>query len=253
MKAKLIVPLDPYIKAYGWDKWYSPSTWSMFRWTNDGKTFGQGPTWGVAQTGQNINVYVNTQKLQQLGLRPGEHAADLRRLQQDARPACGRSCPKSEPVIEFGNNEGYGTIHMFGGIQAAFFSAQDERNWIQHVPGVELGHARQHQGPRRRYQSWAKNGYFNSDYNALKYDQSAAEFAKGKGVFWMGGDWDASIIKAGLGSNAAVINIPPGPSGRRGPASAGSPARGTSRRRRSTRTWQQPGSTTSSPRPRPRS
>ena len=63
------------------------------------------------------------------------------------------------------------------------------------------------------YQSWAKNGYFNSDYNALKYDQSAAEFAKGNGVFWMGGDWDASIIKAGLGSNAAVINIPPGPSG----------------------------------------
>ncbi|HEX2377038.1 MAG TPA: extracellular solute-binding protein, partial [Gaiellales bacterium] len=57
VKAKLIVPLDPYIKAYGWQKWYSPSTWSMFRWTDDGKTFGQGPTWGVAQTGQNINVY----------------------------------------------------------------------------------------------------------------------------------------------------------------------------------------------------
>ena len=29
----------------------------------------------------------------------------------------------------------------------------------------------------------------------------------------MGGDWDASIIKSGLGSNAAVMNIPPGPSG----------------------------------------
>jgi len=29
----------------------------------------------------------------------------------------------------------------------------------------------------------------------------------------MGGDWDASIVKSGLGDNAAVINIPPGPSG----------------------------------------
>ena len=117
--------------------------------------------------------------------------------------------PKNEPVIEFGNNEGYGTIHMFGGIQAAFFSAQDERDWIQHVPGSTWDTADNIKA-LKTYQSWAKNGYFNSDYNALKYDQSAAEFAKGKGVFWMGGDWDASIIKSGLGSNAAVMNIPPG-------------------------------------------
>ena len=70
VKAKLIVPLDRYINAYGWRQWYSPSTWSMFRWTDNGVTFGKGPTWGVAQTGQNINVYVNTQKLKQLGFDP---------------------------------------------------------------------------------------------------------------------------------------------------------------------------------------
>ena len=28
--------------------------------------------------------------------------------------------PKDQPVIEAGNHEGYGFIHMFGGIQAAF-------------------------------------------------------------------------------------------------------------------------------------
>src|SRR3954454_9411604 len=28
VKAKLIVPLDRYINAYGWRQWYSPSTWS---------------------------------------------------------------------------------------------------------------------------------------------------------------------------------------------------------------------------------
>jgi len=211
VKAKLIVPLDRYIKAYGWQKWYSPSTWSMFRWTDDGKTFGKGPTWGVAQTGQNINVYVNTQKLQQLGFDPSNMPQtfdDFNSMLAQIRA----KLPKNEPVIEFGNNEGYGTIHMFGGIQAAFFSAQDERNWIQHVPG-STWNTPDNIKALETYQSWAKNGYFNSDYNALKYDQSAAEFAKGNGVFWMGGDWDASIIKSGLGSNAAVVNVPPGPSG----------------------------------------
>ena len=183
----------------------------MFRWTDDGRTFGKGPTWGVAQTGQNINVYVNTQKLKQLGFDPSNMPQtfdDFNSMLAQIRA----KLPKNEPVIEFGNNEGYGTIHMFGGIQAAYFSAQDERNWIQHVPGSTWDTADNIKA-LEAYQSWAKNGYFNSDYNALKYDQSAAEFAKGKGVFWMGGDWDASIIKAGLGSNVAVMNIPPGPSG----------------------------------------
>jgi len=211
VKAKLIVPLDRYISAYGWEKWYSPSTWSMFRWTDDGQTFGKGPTWGVAQTGQNINVYVNTQKLKALGFDP----SNMPQTFDEFNTMLGQiraKLPKNEPVIEFGNNEGYGTIHMFGGIQAAFFSAQDERNWIQHVPGSTWD-TPDNIKALETYQSWAKNGYFNSDYNALKYDQSAAEFAKGNGVFWMGGDWDASIVKSGLGDNAAVINIPPGSSG----------------------------------------
>jgi raffinose/stachyose/melibiose transport system substrate-binding protein len=211
VKAGLIVPLDRYLKAYGWDKWYSPSTWSMFRWTNDGKTFGKGPTWGVAQTGQNINVFVNTENLKKAGL----NLSDIPKTFDGFNAMLGQiraKLPKSEPVIEFGNNEGYGTIHMFGGIQAAFFGAQDERNWIEHVPGSTWD-TPDNVKALEAYQAWAKNGYFNSDYNALKYDQSAAEFAKGKGVFWMGGDWDASIIKSGLGDKAAVINVPPGDSG----------------------------------------
>ena len=211
VKAGLIVPLDRYVKAYGWKQWYAPSAWSMFRWTTDGKTFGQGPIWGVAQTGQNVNVFVNTQKLQQLGFDPSNMPQTFDGFNQMLAQIRAK-LPKDQPVIEFGNNEGYGTIHMFGGIQAAYYSAQDERNWIEHVPGSSWdtpGNIK----ALSVYQSWAKNGYFNSDYNAVKYDQSAVEFSKGNGVFWMGGDWDAPIIKQGLGSNVAVMNIPPGSSG----------------------------------------
>ena len=144
-------------------------------------------------------------------------------------------------MIEFGNNEGYGTIHMFGGIQAAYFSAAGRAQLDPARAGVDAGTRPTTSRRSTAYQSWAKNGYFNSDYNALKYDQSAAEFAKGKGVFWIGGDWDASIIKAGLGSNAAVMNIPPGTERDVGRRRRRPPARGTSRRRRSTRTWQRRG------------
>ena len=70
VKAKLIIPLTKYVNKYGWNKLYAPSTWGMFRWTPDGKSFGKGPVWGIAQTGQNVVAFYNKRKLRQLGFNP---------------------------------------------------------------------------------------------------------------------------------------------------------------------------------------
>jgi raffinose/stachyose/melibiose transport system substrate-binding protein len=210
VKAKLIISLEPYIKKYGWDKLYSPSTWGMFRWTPDGKSFGEGPRWGLAQTGQNIVVFYNKAKLRSLGVTklPTTFAAFDKLLGQ-----LRAKLPKSDPVIEEGNKEGYGFIHLFGGIWGAYEQPAKIRNWIYHVSGSR------YDTPATikalvKLQQWAKAGYFNSDYNAVGYDVSANLFAKGKGVFWIGGDWDSTIIKTGLGKNAGAFAMPPGPSGK---------------------------------------
>ena len=50
-------------------------------------------------------------------------------------------------------------------------------------------------------QSWGKNGYLNATTTRSRTTQSAAEFAKGKGVFWIGGNWDSAIISPGLGAD----------------------------------------------------
>jgi raffinose/stachyose/melibiose transport system substrate-binding protein len=211
VKAKLILPLDKYIKKYRWDRLYSASTWGMFRWTPDGKSFGKGPIWGLAQTGQNVVVFYNKAKLRSLGFDPDKMpttfaAFDTLLGQLRAK------LPKSEPVIEEGNKEGYGFIHLFGGIWGAYAKPASVRDWIYHVPGSRYDTP----GTIRalaKLQSWAKAGYFNSDYNAVGYDVSAGLFAKGKGVFWIGGDWDSTIIKTGLGKDAGAMASPPGPSG----------------------------------------
>jgi raffinose/stachyose/melibiose transport system substrate-binding protein len=212
VKAKLIIPLDKYVKKYHWDKLYSPSTWGMFRWTPDGKSFGKGQIWGLAQTGQNVAVFYNKPKLRSLGFNPDKMPttfAGFDRLLAQVRA----KLPKDDPVIEEGNQEGYGFIHLFGGIWGAYEKPANIRNWIYHVPGSRYDTP----GTIRalgKLQAWAKAGYFNSDYNAVKYDNTAALFGKGKGVFWIGGDWDSTIIKAGLGAkNIGVMPIPPGRSG----------------------------------------
>ena len=46
----------------------------MFQWSEDGSQFGVGPRWGVAQTGQNVAVFMNADKLRQLGFGGGTQA-----------------------------------------------------------------------------------------------------------------------------------------------------------------------------------
>ena len=64
------------------------------------------------------------------------------------------------------------------------------------------------------FQQWFKDNYFGSDYNALGENDAAAAYAKGKGVFYLGGNWQAAVIKSGLKDNAGFMNMPPGPSGK---------------------------------------
>ena len=212
VKAKLILPLTKYVKKYGWDKLYAPSTWGMFRWTPDGKSFGKGPVWGIAQTGQNVVAFYNKKKLRQAGFNPNKMPgtfAGFDKLLGQLRA----KLPDGEPVIMEGNKEGYGFIHLFGGIWGASVKPTAVRNWIYHVPGSRYDTPGTIKA-LAKLQQWGKAGYFNDDFNALGYDASATDFAKGNGVFWIGGDWYSTIIKTGLGAaNVGVMPIPPGPSG----------------------------------------
>ena len=212
VKAKLILPLTKYVNKYGWNKLYAPSTWGMFRWTPDGKSFGKGPVWGIAQTGQNIAVFYNKKKFTQAGIDPNKWPKTYAGFEAMLAKLRAK-LPSSDPVIEEGNKEGYGFIHLFGGIWGASTQPAAVRNWIYHVPGSRYDTAGTILA-LNRLQQWAKKGYFNSDYNAVGYDASAQLFAKGKGAMWIGGDWDSTIIKTGLGAgNVGVMPIPPGPGG----------------------------------------
>ena len=70
VKAGLILPLDQYAKAYGWDKSFTPETLQQFEWSKDGQSFGSGTLYGVAQSGQSTGVFANMAKLKAAGVDP---------------------------------------------------------------------------------------------------------------------------------------------------------------------------------------
>ena len=211
VKAKTIVPLDTYAKKYGWNAWYSAGTAQQFRWTPDGKTFGKGNLWGVGQFGQSTGIFYNKAKLKKLGFSgplPTTFAG-FDKLLGTLRAKLG----KSEPVINLGNKDGYEAVHAWGMIQGAFVTGKSVRDWIFHVPGSTFdnpGNVKSLDVLAR----WAKAGYFGGDYNSIGENDASVAFAKGKGVFYLGGNWQAQVIKDGLGDDAGFINGPPGSSGK---------------------------------------
>src|SRR3954463_1482887 len=213
VKAGLIKPLDEYAKAYGWDKSYTPETLQQFMWSEDGQKFGEGKLWGVAQTGQSTGVFANMAKLRQAGIDPDslktfdDFEAALAKLRQ--------TLPKDEPVIALGNKDQYGALHLWGMIQGAYTPAQDMRDWIFQKDGSTFD-SEGNLTALKKFVDWAKKGYLGPGdaFNSRNDAEAAAAFAKGEGAFMLGGNWNASIAKDGLGKDAAFFDMPPGDSGK---------------------------------------
>ncbi len=212
VKANLILPMDKYSEAYGWEESFTPETLQQFSWGDEGATFGEGTLYGVAQTGQSVGVFANKKKLEAAGVDPAtlETFDDF----QDALATLRESLPADEPVVALGNKDQYGAIHLWGGIQGAYTPAQDIRDWIFHKEGATFDT----EGNLKSLQvlkEWADKGYLGQgdSFNARNDSEAAAAFGKGEGAMVIGGNWNAATARDGLGEDAIFFNMPPGESG----------------------------------------
>jgi raffinose/stachyose/melibiose transport system substrate-binding protein len=214
VKAGLIKPLDEYAKAYGWDKSYTPETLQQFKWTDDGKTFGEGTLWGVAQTGQSVGVFADKKKLADAGVDP----ASLKTFDDfDAALAkLRKSLPADEPVITLGDKDQFHALHVWGGIQGAYTPAQGVRDWIFQKDGATFDNEGNLKS-LQKLKEWADKGYFGKadTYNARDETTAGVAFGKGTGALLIAGNWQAATAREGLGDDAEFFNMPPGESGER--------------------------------------
>jgi raffinose/stachyose/melibiose transport system substrate-binding protein len=213
VKAGLILPLDEYAEAYSWDQSYTPETLQQFTWTDDGATFGEGTLWGVAQSGQSTGVFANLAKLRKAGVDPAsletfdDFDAVLAKVQD--------SLPAGEAAIALGNKDQFGVIHLWGMIQGAYTSAQEMRDWIFHKDGATFDTPGNLQS-LEKLMAWMDAGYLGKGdaFNARINEEAAIAFARGEGAFMLGGNWNASVVKDGLGKDAAFFDMPPGENGK---------------------------------------
>lgn len=199
VKAGALQPLDSYDKVYGFRKRYAAGLNQLNSVSANGKVLGTGNLYGVSMAGEAVGIYYNTDKLAKLGIRP---PATWAQFEQDLVLAKSRG---GTPIY-FANLEKFPAIHEFGVLLGNVTGKQLGRSlvfgrgtWAD--PSVVLA--------AQKLANWAQQGYFEKGFDSEKYNDSPTPFAKGEGVFLIGGPWFAADLAKKMGNKVRYMLPPP--------------------------------------------
>jgi raffinose/stachyose/melibiose transport system substrate-binding protein len=199
VKAGALEPLDSYDKLYGFRKRFPAGLNEINSVTSKGKAIGSGDLYGVSMTGEAVGVYYNTDKLAKLGIRP---PATWAQFEQDL--ALAKS--KGETPVYFANLEKFPAIHEFGVLLGQQTGKELPRNLVfGHGTWDDPAVVRAAQ----KLADWSAKGYFEQGFNSEKYNDSPTPFAKGEGVFLIGGPWFAADLRKKMGDKVRYMLPPP--------------------------------------------
>ena len=204
VKAGALMPLDAYEQAYGFRKRFPLGPGQLNSVTDDGKTIGSGSLYGVAMTGEAVGIYYNTDKLKKLGIEPPTSWAEFEKDLATAKT-------KGETPVYFANLEKFPAIHEFGVLLGQTTDKGTLRNLVFGRGGAWTDPSIVQAA--EKLANWAKLGYFPATVNADKYNDSPAPFAKGDGVFLIGGPWFAADLQKKMGSKVRFMLPPPASAG----------------------------------------
>jgi raffinose/stachyose/melibiose transport system substrate-binding protein len=205
IKDDLLTSLDPYAKAYGWDKW-PQSQFASTRVGPDGKQRGTGSLYAAGAGFGLTGVYYNKTLAQRIGMtRPPATIAEFEQLLAKAKDAGLR------PIMINGKDGG-SVYPLQNLVMSSAGDAQAVQDWNYAMPGARIDNAATVKAATT-LQHWGQAGYLPADVNDIDQTRAPAEFVKGNGVFFPSGNWQApGLDKAGAGQFGFFL-FPPGDAG----------------------------------------
>ena len=183
VKQHLLLPIDDYIKQYGWDKRLADSVLARMRWSDDGK-FGEGKNYGVSGLGEMVGLYYNSKVLSDAGI-----AAPPKSYEELLKDADELKAKGVTPFV-IGTAKGHLALHMLTGIEQAHIDASNRKA----LDDLIYGRGGTFKTPQNleattQIQKWATGGYFNDGFSGVSGDDSVQLFVAGQGAFLIDGTW----------------------------------------------------------------
>ena len=201
VRAGLILPMDDYAEQYGWNDLLSPGLIARNRYTEDGKTIGQGVLWGVSETAEIVGFYYNKQIFADNGVEIPETFADLEAAMQTFKD-------NGVTPLVFGNLDPWPAIHLFGEIHGTM-TTREYLDGLIYRQGNKSWDTDEIKQAAAKLQEWKQNGYLLQGFEGISPDDAVSLFAAGQGAMLMQGSWDAPNVAVQMNENAGFFLMPP--------------------------------------------
>lgn len=201
VKDNLLLNLDKYVTAFGWDKW--PASLLVQNRVSSTGVRGSGSLYAAGLNYSMTGVFYNKKLAAQIGMTtPPTTVADFEALLAKAKAA------GLQPIMQWNASaSGGGLAFPLQNLMAAYGPTAPINDWIFDVKGATIDTptnltAAQH------LQQWITAGYFPSDVNSIEYADSNSRFVKGTGVFTFNGDWENADYDKNAPGNVGFFAFP---------------------------------------------
>jgi raffinose/stachyose/melibiose transport system substrate-binding protein len=199
VKNKLLLNLDPYFKAYGWDKWSAAQLAGLRM--NAQNVRGSGSLYQLGLGYSVTGIFMNMNHAKTLGITAPPQT--WQELEDDLAKA------KAAGILPIMAGDKDGVVNF--AVQAAINVNTDRQmfsDWIYCVPGANYYTPGAIKGADK-IREWADKGYFPSDINAIDYFTFITRFQNGEGLFEFNGNWESANLQGKLGQNVKFFLVPP--------------------------------------------
>jgi len=204
-KEGLLLNLDSYAKAFGWDTWPA-SQLEQMRVDSSGRR-GDGPLYAMGLNFSMTGVFYNKTLAQKIGMtQPPATLAEFDALLQKAKDA------GIVPIAQFNGGATGGFAFPLQDLMVSYGPAGPINDWIYQKPGATIDTPTNLQAAQH-LQQWVKSGYFANDVNSMDYATMMSRFIAGQSLFIFDGDWESGNLDKQMAGNAGFFLMPPATAG----------------------------------------
>ncbi|WP_084039056.1 ABC transporter substrate-binding protein [Demequina sp. NBRC 110053] len=197
----LLLDLDEYAAAFGWDQWPS-SQLEQLRVDVEGRR-GDGPLYGMGLNFSMTGVFYNKALAEQIGMtEPPATLAEFDEYLQVAKDA------GLTPINQFNGGATGGLAFPLQGLMASYGPPSDINSWIYLQDGATIDTDTNLQAAEH-LAGWIDSGYFAEDINSIDYSQMMSRFIGGESVFIFNGDWESGNLDTQMPGEVGFFLMPP--------------------------------------------
>ncbi len=201
----LLLNLDPYAAAFGWDEW-PESQLEQMRVDENGRR-GNGPLYAMGLNSSMTGVFYNKEQAAQIGMT--EAPATLEEFDTYLQAAKDAGLV---PIAQFNGGATGGLAFPLQNLMAAYGDPTPINDWIFQKEGASIDTDTNLQAAQH-LDKWITAGYFAEDINSMDYSMMMSRFIGGQSTFIFDGDWESGNLDAQMPGNVGFFLMPPATEG----------------------------------------